>query len=222
MYLSRSDCILLGLRPQKIHFLMTQLNSFNRCDQSCPKGCDGRDSECDQQFRCVIGCKFNYWGPTCQPCSEECTNSTSPETVARCLESDGFCQFGCSVGKYGHTCSETCPRHCKDVICTQTSGECHTCTKGYFGNYCNSTCSSNCPDNDCYPDNGTCVADTCLLTQHAWYGPSCDLRCPETCKNRVCDKYSWYCLDGCVTGYFGNSCNLGMVVFGLCNKPLLF
>ena len=176
-------------------------------------GCAGRDTECDQHYTCSNGCKLGYWGRTCQPCSEECIASTSPDTVASCLESDGFCQFGCSVGKYGHTCSETCPRHCKDVLCTQTSGECHTCTKGYFGNYCNSTCSSNCPGNDCYPSNGTCVAEDCLVTQHGWYGPSCELRCPETCKNRVCDKYSGYCLDGCTTGYFGNSCNSGMVVF---------
>ena len=173
-------------------------------------GCAGRDTECDQHYHCALGCKPNYWGLSCQPCSDDCTNSTSPGTAAICLELDGYCQFGCSIGKYGNTCSETCPGQCKGAICNQSTGVClNKCNKGYYGDYCNSTCSSNCPDNDCYPGNGTCVADNCLVTQLAWYGPSCDIRCPTNCKNKICDRDNGHCSDGCTAGYFGDICDTG-------------
>ena len=182
---------------------------YNRCDQSCSEGCFGPDTECDQHFICAKGCKPNYWGPTCQPCSSNCLNSSAP-SVAKCLVSDGFCQFGCSVGKYGRTCSETCLEHCKDRICNQTTGEClNKCNNGHFGDYCNNTCSRNCPDNDCYPENGTCVADICLVTEYAWYGPSCDQKCPQNCKDKICNRDSGHCLHGCIAGYFREFCDTG-------------
>ena len=191
-------------------FQIQTLNCFYRCDQSCPKGCAGREPECDQQFHCIHGCKLDYWEPTCQPCSDDCAASTSPGTVAKCSVSDGFCEFGCSAGKYGHTCSENCPGQCKGTTCNQTTGEClNNCNKGYYGDYCNNTCSNNCPDNDCYPRNGTCVATDCLVSLHAWYGPSCNIKCPVNCKNKVCDRNTGHCLEGCVAGFSGDVCDKG-------------
>ena len=187
------------------------MNLFYRCDLPCPKGCAGLEPECDQHFTCAAGCKLDYWSHSCEPCNKDCRNSTSPATVAKCSVSDGFCQFGCSAGKYGHMCSETCPGKCKGAMCNQTTGKCPTnCNKGHYGDYCNNTCSSNCPDNDCYHSNGTCVAADCLVSLYAWYGPSCQRRCPRNCKGKVCDRETGFCLDGCINGFSGNLCDLGI------------
>ena len=211
------------VRETPENVFLTSLYSLNRCDQPCSIGCAGRDTECDQHFRCVLGCKPNYWGLSCQPCNDGCTNSTSPVKVARCLVSDGFCQFGCSAGKYGHTCSETCPGQCKDAVCNQATGVClNKCNKGFYGDYCNSTCSSNCADNDCYSGNGTCVADNCLASQYAWYGPSCSTRCPRNCKNKLCDKDTGHCLHGCIAGFTGDLCDTGTPLLPNCLKVTLY
>ena len=199
-------------------FLREANKFFHRCDQPCSRGCAGREPICDQHFTCKYGCYRDYWGPSCNPCSDGCNPSPPPTAFTKCSKSDGSCLFGCSAGKYGLSCYESCPRHCKDDICNHTSGECVTCAKGFYGEFCNSTCSRNCPDNDCFPDNGTCIAANCLVAQYAWYGPSCERRCPRNCKDKVCDRETGHCLDGCITGFSGNLCDLGI---HLCNNYFL-
>lgn len=192
-----------------------RLSLFHRCDEDCPVGCKGFQSNqhCFQNKTCREGCDVDYWGPTCDPCSPGCMDLL-PTQTSNCNVTDGVCTVGCKAGAYGLTCWENCPSECKNNVCNRTSGEClEKCNTGYYGNYCNNTCSDNCQENDCFQGNGSCVGEKCLGSEYvAWYGPSCEDRCPANCLDKVCDRDTGSCTNGCIEGYFGEKCLNGLYV----------
>lgn len=39
------------------------------------------------------------------------------------------------------------------------------------------------------------------------YGAVCEKKCSQFCQNDFCNKTTGFCLNGCRSGYLGNTCN---------------
>lgn len=39
------------------------------------------------------------------------------------------------------------------------------------------------------------------------YGTFCEKKCSQSCQNDYCNKTTGFCLNGCRSGYLGNTCN---------------
>ena len=201
---------------QSVIYVCNNLEYFYySCRSVCSAGCvdnnDFKVPNCHQNGTCKDGCVTHFWGPTCVICNGYCVGDKSKNEEI-CRESDGFCVQGCRAGKFSITCSDDCPENCRDSMCNQTNGAClNKCNKGFYGEYCNNTCSLNClgQGDICFSENGTCIARECVVS---WYGPRCEDRCSGNCMYEVCDRNSGFCSDGCVAGYFGNTCKTSKFV----------
>ena len=65
------------------------------------------------------------------------------------------CTDGCTIGRYGALCTETC-QNCVDELCHQNTGVCLHCEK--------------CSDGKCHQDTGVC-----FHCEPGWMGPHCEL-----------------------------------------------
>ncbi|XP_056003467.1 multiple epidermal growth factor-like domains protein 10 [Ostrea edulis] len=154
--------------------------------------------------------KFNYNGPILEICEIEV--------------------YGCSVGRYGESCSECqgcstcdiisgdcckymeqhhfvlgqyCSDTCVNAACNPSNGYCTKgCNTGYWGNTCKSQCNQHCIGNTCEQGNGTCTTG-CV---DFYYGYTCEHQCGPQCSPRTCDRVTGACSD-CNAGYHGLFCN---------------
>ncbi|XP_067669987.1 multiple epidermal growth factor-like domains protein 11 [Haliotis asinina] len=70
-----------------------------RCSSLCNPGC--RHQRCNAAGSCAEGCELHHFGPTCEPCPENCTNRT-------CNQTTGACVKDCSEEGRGPNCTSTC------------------------------------------------------------------------------------------------------------------
>ncbi|XP_065925681.1 platelet endothelial aggregation receptor 1 isoform X1 [Magallana gigas] len=126
---------------------------------------------------------------------------------------------GCPTpGFYGEDCSIPCPQNCQEGYCHIIEGTCLGCIDGYYGDDCSLPCPQNCQEGHCDSIEGTCLGcidgykgATCneeCLDQN--YGLECQQICGN-CKNKEpCHHVNGSCLNGCASGYVGNTCNLAL------------
>ncbi|XP_056003464.1 multiple epidermal growth factor-like domains protein 10 [Ostrea edulis] len=126
--------------------------------------------------------------------------------------------YGCSVGRYGESCSPCqgcstcdiisgacpCSDTCVNAACNPSNGYCtEGCITEYWGNTCKSQCSQHCIGNMCEQGNGTCTNDCAEFR----YGYTCEHQCSPQCSPRTCDRVTGACSD-CNAGYHGLFCNI--------------
>ncbi|XP_060599714.1 uncharacterized protein LOC132753277 isoform X2 [Ruditapes philippinarum] len=177
-----------------------------QCAENCDstKGCKKKTGDC-------VACKIGFFGLKCENnCSKNCFGN-------KCNHTSGDCEK-CISGFYGRTCTQPCPENCvKD--CDKDSGICGGCKDMYYGDMCDKDCGKNC-ELRCERRTGTCLCKT------GFYGEFCNKNCSETClrnsgiidttveisKNGGCDQHDGYCTDGCIPGWYNNTCE------STCNK----
>ncbi|XP_062598376.1 scavenger receptor cysteine-rich domain superfamily protein-like [Saccostrea cucullata] len=93
---------------------------------------------------------------------------------------------GCDFGSYGGECSR-CPEKCLNNNCHIQTGACSACKEGYTGH-------------------------TCTECEYGYFGLGCNNSCSiANCKNSSsCDAINGACLVGCVDGWTGSTCNVGL------------
>ncbi|KAH9523232.1 hypothetical protein Btru_066168 [Bulinus truncatus] len=95
------------------------------------------------------------------------------------------------------------------------------CVPGTWGLDCNQTCPEEC-DTLCHPENGTCALCLGCGTEcdKGRWGEYCKKNCKEHCYDKVCDRATGYCTNGCngysdppycskecLPGSWGHNCN---------------
>ncbi|XP_053379859.1 receptor-type tyrosine-protein phosphatase S-like [Mercenaria mercenaria] len=176
-----------------------------KCKSDCPERClhgicqkdSGHCLTCDGNFagaecnRCISG----FYGISCNAtCSKQCLNST-------CDQITGNCNGGCKDNFSGDKC---CIENGSCSKC-DTNNKCRECKTGHFGQSCKKECPTGCASS-CNISSGVC--DLC---KEDFFGSSCDSKCSDTCNKTTdvnsCDQSSGRCVDGCITGTFGDTCN---------------
>ncbi|KAH9523238.1 hypothetical protein Btru_066180 [Bulinus truncatus] len=95
------------------------------------------------------------------------------------------------------------------------------CVPGTWGLDCNQTCPEDC-DTLCHPENGACGLCLGCSTEcdKGRWGKCCQKNCKEHCYDKVCDRATGYCTNGCngysdppycskaacSKGWFGSNC----------------
>ncbi|XP_052762508.1 multiple epidermal growth factor-like domains protein 10 isoform X2 [Mya arenaria] len=185
------------------------LNDSCNQDGSCKSGCEDRfnGSRCEQRIcppNCTcntsnncIGCKSNYFGPSCSLSCSSCKDIICPVDRINAVKCDE-----CADGKYGNLCNERCSDNCLNNRCDQDSGAC-TCENEY--KFQNGTCvRSICPAN-C----STCTSsDNCTSCVDEYYhGDTCEHECSNCRSGTTCGKSDGYCQDECADGFSGYYCS---------------
>ncbi|CAC5372433.1 unnamed protein product [Mytilus coruscus] len=155
-------------------------------------------------------------------CSEHCNDGDCNNTTGEC----SFCKFGW----FGNECAHRCLNNCK--ICIDNS-TCLECIEGFYGNICEHPCSNDChicskdgkvcdscKTNNDFGPQCACKVNECYkyspmlrcleCKQHGWYvslGGCCP--CSNNCEGGFasCDNRTGTCSDGCIDGYYGNTCS---------------
>ncbi|CAG2194766.1 MEGF10_11 [Mytilus edulis] len=185
----------------------TNCSSF--CEGCLHHTCDPVDGLCDNTTICHPGyvhgdycdtaCNNWYFGTNC---TTECNCLAGP-----CNKVDGICPFGgCKEGWHGESCNQKC-------------------NEGYFGRNCDRSCDG-CISNNCDTTDGLCYITTgcepgylneeyCNNTCEDWYfGNNCTMEC--NCLTGPCNRFTGTCPPGgCKTGWQGDSCYKGGVMFGV-------
>ncbi|XP_056003118.1 cell death abnormality protein 1-like isoform X1 [Ostrea edulis] len=104
--------------------------------------------------------------------------------------------YGCSVGRYGESCSRCHGCSTCDII----SGACQ-CGVSFFGPNCSNACSVYCKGNLCNNVTGSCT-NGCEI---GYYKDKCKWTCNPGCKNG-CNRNSGSCDNGCIDGKYGIEC----------------
>ncbi|XP_056003119.1 multiple epidermal growth factor-like domains protein 10 isoform X2 [Ostrea edulis] len=125
--------------------------------------------------------------------------------------------YGCSVGRYGESCSRChgcstcdiisgacpCSDTCVNSACNTSNEYCtEGCITGYWGKMCKSQCSQYCIGNTCEQGNGMCTTGCADF----YYGYTCEHQCDPQYSPRSCDRVTGVC-SGCNTGYYSQFCN---------------
>ncbi|WAR16838.1 PTPRS-like protein [Mya arenaria] len=175
-----------------------------KCDNKC------RDTNC---ARCIGNrgqscqdCQTGYYGFNCgNRCGSQCktcqhlTGCTECNTgyylkdgaCIKCQNTGCTCTIssqcnGCVQGHYlnPELCSE-CPNYCTSCI---SSTQCTSCLDGRFGNKCQYLCKENCVHGICLSAKASC---------------QCNIKCIEN----KCDSSTGRCLQGCINGYWNQTCD---------------
>ncbi|WAQ98764.1 SREC-like protein [Mya arenaria] len=89
-------------------------------------------------------------------------------------------ESNCEMGYFGDKCLRRC--HCKGP-CDVLSGNCNECDPGWYPPTCETAC-----------EDGT-------------YGTNCNMKCGDCFPNKICDKLSGICPNGCMVGFKGTTCS---------------
>ena len=177
------------------------------CTESCVCNREGTLS-CDQSGTCH--CKT---GRTGFDCSESCSDGCLDSTCNR----NGECTYGCKPGRFGRLCENTC-NNCVDQSCDATTGKClRGCVDGTYGDWCDDICPVTCTTCD--------SSDQCTQCIPSRYGlPNCVEPCSSFCSSvttgRICSESTGNCIDGCISGYWGQQCReqCGFCLNGACSS----
>ncbi|WAR16704.1 PTN3-like protein [Mya arenaria] len=205
--------------------------------KNCGCCATGRSNKCRVGDYCNYGCVDGYWGKKCnnkcrdtncakcvanrgQSCQECQTGYYGFNCGNRCGSQCKTCQqmTGCTECNTGYYLDGECIK-CKNTGCTCTiSTQCNGCVQGYYlnpelcsecPNYCTSCISStqctSCSDgrfgNKCqYLCKENCVHGICLSAK-----ASC--QCNIKCVGNKCDSSTGRCLQGCINGYWNQTCD---------------
>ncbi|KAL4235951.1 Fibroblast growth factor receptor 4 [Mactra antiquata] len=203
------------------HCLGTCDPSNGNCKNGCQDGWYGAEYLCNR--KCTLpyceDCVLNYYSVT------ECLNCVSGyylknEKCEKCPETciDGLCdnhspncRNGCVPGHYGSACEYQCSPNCVNSTCEDNAGYCQ-CTEGWYGTKCDRNCPVHCVQCEAF------VEGKCKACEPRHYGPVCEKTCSPHCQPNsysgyvYCDQDTGKCKQGCVQGYFGDTCD------GICNK----
>ncbi|XP_069125855.1 multiple epidermal growth factor-like domains protein 11 [Argopecten irradians] len=181
------------------------------CLQQCSDTC--KNKKCDQNGRCVFGCKDNHHGLSCE--NQKCTFADCLSCAYTIYES--YCSE-CVPGKYWNPyvnkCSN-CSDHCVggQLACNSSNGVCNQgCEPRWFGYLCDKFC----PVDNCTlcseVFHGTRKVMECKICEDGFFtGNGICQKCSETCADTMdgsmCDGRTGRCLAGCVLGWYGDRCN---------------
>ncbi|CAL1529556.1 unnamed protein product [Lymnaea stagnalis] len=181
------------------------------CPSGCPAGYIGE--------RCQTRCDDGFYGKNClNECSEHCSNLACNVTSGACSCKPGYqgntCLQACGAGFYGTNCLSQCSKQCRNEECNHTNGYCsckagyrgdlctQACPETFYGQNCSQTCSVNCTRKLCNTENGQC--NSCIPGKT---GQLCDLDCSPNCgRDNRCHQDTRHCLNGCLDGYAGDTC----------------
>ncbi|CAG2233002.1 unnamed protein product [Mytilus edulis] len=173
------------------------------CQYNCSTTCyygnecssNGGKCGCEQLHGNCYGCAKNYFGDVCnKACNQNC--SLSDQCVLSglscgCERQLGYCN-SCPKTLWGNYCDRACSIRCINLECDRTSGQCTSgCKKGYYGSDCSSTCSTSCIYG-CDQQTAGCFPSYCV---------NCNGGLPK------CDQSNRKCLNGCIDGFYGPSCD---------------
>ncbi|XP_052084194.1 receptor-type tyrosine-protein phosphatase mu-like isoform X6 [Mytilus californianus] len=182
-------------------------------------------------------CDFGEWGGSCQyNCSTTCyygTECSSNGGKCGCEQLHGNC-YGCAKNYFGDVCNKACNQNCSlsdqciqsglSCGCERQLGYCNSCPKTLWGQYCDRSCSIRCINLECERTSGQCTSGC----KKGYYGSDCSSTCPISCQFGCdqqtagcfpsycvncngglpkCDQSSRKCLNGCIDGFFGSSCD---------------
>ncbi|XP_052763705.1 receptor-type tyrosine-protein phosphatase mu-like isoform X2 [Mya arenaria] len=189
------------------------------CELRCPHKCHN----CDNEYNCS-SCTIGYFGESCQiPCPDGCEGNT-------CKKEDGSCE-SCRRGYFGRNCSVSCPDSC--LLCDQ-HGFCSECKPGYSNTREQCSCRTDicvnplncnaCANTSYFEHNNECCLcnlDNCVSCATTADTVNCKMckggnfpnpngqceTCSFQCVNTECDSSSGKCLQGCIHGYWNNTCD---------------
>ncbi|XP_076080778.1 receptor-type tyrosine-protein phosphatase alpha-like isoform X6 [Mytilus galloprovincialis] len=182
-------------------------------------------------------CDFGVWGGSCQyNCSTTCyygNECSSNGGKCGCEQLHGNC-YGCAKNYFGDVCNKGCNQNCslsdQCVLsglacgCERQLGYCNSCPKTLWGQYCDRACSIRCTNLECDRNSGQCTSGC----KKGYYGSDCSSNCstaclygcdqqtavcfPSYCVNchgglTKCDQSNRKCLNGCIDGFYGASCD---------------
>ncbi|XP_021350746.1 multiple epidermal growth factor-like domains protein 11, partial [Mizuhopecten yessoensis] len=207
----------------------------DKADGTCTNtsaGClDGwNGSSCSQA--CVAPYFGNKCTSQCRCKTVDCNHADGTCAIPGCISGwmGTSCSTQCPKNMFGEDCVLTC--HCMTPGCSRFNGTCLSsdgCSDGYVGSSCSTKCKSghfganctkqcHCKDTACSHVTGNCSASGCLP---GWRGDTCSERCPKSsygqdckltcgqCFNMTgCHHENGECEEGCLDGYYGNSCHL--------------
>ncbi|XP_071139563.1 receptor-type tyrosine-protein phosphatase mu-like isoform X14 [Mytilus edulis] len=191
--------LLIGFSKANCNFGKWGGSCQYNCSTTCYYGneCTSNDGNCgcEQLHGNCYGCAKNYFGDVCnKACNQNCSLSDQcvlSGLACGCARQLGYCT-SCPKTLWGNYCDRSCSIRCINFECDRTSGQCTSgCTKGYYGSDCSSTCPITCQFG-CDQQTSTCFPSYCV---------NCNGGLPK------CDQSNRKCLNGCIDGFYGPSCD---------------